>query len=282
MSKKAVLYLSFLLPLAVAGSAVGQMPGSVSDVNVIEVVQSGQINWTAGTIRTTGMGAAPEEITNPVQAAALAERAAVTVARRNLLEIIKGVRVDSETIVENFITTSDVIKTKISGQIQGAQVVEKRNLTAGGVEVVMEIKLRGAFSDTILPQTPTFPQITEEPGKFVPDKVYTGLVINAKGLNLRPAMAPKIMNEQGEEIYGSAFISRDYAVTQGMVGYSRSMLDAVKNERVADTPVVVRALKSSGNTNTDLIIGNSDALALIAAARNLNFLQQCKVMIVLD
>ncbi len=39
----------------------------------------------------------------------LAERAAVVDARRNLLEIIKGVYITSETVVEDYMVSSDIV-----------------------------------------------------------------------------------------------------------------------------------------------------------------------------
>lgn len=286
MFKRCGLILSLLLVFMVTPLAA-QMVGSVSELNnVLERMGEGYINWSVGTVRATGIGAVPENVSNPVQAAAMAKRAAVTVARRNLLEIVKGVRVDSETVVNNFVTASDLIKTQVRGFIQGAQIVEEKNLSYGGVEVVMEIKLRGPFADTVLPKVSRI-QIPPAAGATSvavaqPDKVYTGLVVDARGLGVRPAMAPKVLNEKGEEFYGSAYVSRDYAIQQGMAGYSRDVKAASENERVTDSPLIVKAIKASGSSNSDLIISDQDAQTLQNASRNLKFLNQCKVMIVVD
>ena len=75
----------------------------------------------------------------------MAERAAQVVAYRNLLEAVKGVRVDSTTLVENFITTSDVIKTEVSGIIQGSMVMDKKYMSDGSVEITVGMKLTGAL-----------------------------------------------------------------------------------------------------------------------------------------
>ena len=284
MLRKCALTVGLAAALLVT-PAGAQMLGSVGEMNVIEVIGNGQVNWTVGTVRATGIGAYPPNASNPVQAAAMAERAAITVARRNLLEIVKGVRIDSSTTVENFVATSDVIKSKVRGFIQGARVVEKKTLPAGGISVVMEIKLRGPFADTLLPeviQTPVAPSVRPSTPAKAPDTVYTGLVVDARGLGVRPAMAPKIIDEKGEEIYGSAYVSRNYAIQQGMAGYSRSLEAARKNERVTDKPLVVKALKSAGASSSDIVISNVDARTLQAAAQKLKFLEQCKVMIILD
>ena len=41
-------------------------------------------------------------------------------------------------------------------------------------------------------------------------------IIDAKGLNAKPAMSPKVVDENGQEVYGSAYVSREFAVQQGM------------------------------------------------------------------
>ncbi len=56
----------------------------------------------------------------------MARRAALTDARRNLAESVKGFRIDSSTTVKDFVTQSDVINTSLSTFLRGVQVVEYR------------------------------------------------------------------------------------------------------------------------------------------------------------
>lgn len=83
---------------------------------------TGEINWVHGYISVTGQGAAVRG--SLAQARPLARRAAVSDAQRNLLEIIKGVKIDSTTTVENFVVTSDVIQSHVNGLVKGAHVVK--------------------------------------------------------------------------------------------------------------------------------------------------------------
>jgi hypothetical protein len=95
-------------------------------------------------------------------------------------------------------------------------------------------------------------------------------------------MAPKILDENGKEIYGSAMVDREYAVQQGMVGYAKDLSAAQANSRVTDRPIIVKALRTSGPAKCDVVVSNSDAAKLAAAGENLSFLQKCRVMVVLD
>ena len=263
------------------GSASAQLMGSITDVETA-VGSTGKVDWTTGVVTAVGIGAPPANAANPAQARAMAERAAQVVAYRNLLEAIKGVRVDSTTLVENFMVTSDVIRTQVSGFVQGATVMDKKYMSDGSVEVTVGMKLSGALADALLPKEPAAPPtgIVAAPGAA--GQVFTGLIVDARGLGVRPAMAPKVLNEAGQEVYGSAWINRDWAVREGMAGYLKDPLQAQQNPRVTDKPLLVKAIKASGDARVDVVISNADAAMVHGATQNLSFLEKCKVIILVD
>lgn len=283
MSAKRSSYLALMIVtflVSAAGNASAQLVGTIKDV-VESAGSSGKVDWTTGVITSVGIGAPPAQPANAAQARAMAERAAQVVAYRNLLEAVKGVRVDSTTTVENFMVTSDVIKTEVSGIIQGAMVMDKKYMSDGSVEVTVGMKMSGALADALLPKDlgtrPSLPAGSASSGQL-----YTGLIVDARGLGVRPAMAPKILNEDGKEIYGSAWISRDYAVREGMVGYLKDPAAAQSNPRVTDKPLLVKAVKVSGDAHVDTVISNADAAAIQSASQNLSMLEKCRVIILVD
>ncbi len=251
---------------------------------VVQQFDQGSINWSTGKVVAVGIGAPPDKPANMAQARAMARRAAITVARRNLLEISQGVQVDSMTLVKDFTVKSDIIRTSVQGVVRNAQVIDTAYMSDGSVEVTMVMSLGGEFANVILPPPPMgteFPM--PPPGTEMPtSQVYTGMVIDARGLGARPAMAPKIVDESGKEIYGSAMVNREFAVQQGMVGYAKDLSAAQGNNRVTDRPVTIKALRTSGAAKCDVVISDSDAAKLTSAAENLSFLQKCRVMVVLD
>jgi hypothetical protein len=273
--------MAVVIMTLIGSSAFAQLVGTIKDVET-SVGSSGKIDWTTGVITSVGIGAPPAQPANAAQARAMAERAAQVVAYRNLLEAVKGVRIDSTTTVENFMVTSDVVRTQVSGFVQGAMVMDKKYMSDGSVEVTVGMKLTGALADSLLPKTPPAPPtgIVATPG--VTGQAFTGLIVDARGLGVKPAMAPKILNEDGKEVYGSAWINRDWAVREGMAGYLRDPLQAQQNPRVTDKPLLVKALKASGDARVDVVISNADAAMLQGAAQNLSFLEKCKVIILVD
>jgi len=249
-----------------------------------QVANYGNINWQDQIIRSTGIGAPNPKMPLAAQRAGALE-AAKRVALRNLLETVKGMTINSETTVENAMISSDIINTRVSGVVRNFKVVDQRYMSDGSVEVDVEIPLSGVLTDALLPVQPGMPMAPGQgyQGTFSQQSaVFTGLIINAKGTELRPAMAPKIVDEQGNEIYGTGYVSRDYAVQIGVVGYEKDVNRASKNERVTDNPLVIKGLKATGSTECDIVVSNADGQRILSAAKNLNFMEQCKVMVILD
>ena len=281
LRKKIFLTVVMAVLILAAGSVLAQMAGTVTDV-VNPVGSTGKIDWTTNVITAVGIGAPPAQPANAAQARAITERTAQAVAYRNLLDAVKGVRVDSTTTVENFMVTSDVIKTEVSGFIQGATIMDKKYMSDGSVEVTVGMKLTDALADALLPKGTTPPVPPVGATSTAPGQIYTGLIVDARGLGVRPAMAPKILNDNGKEVYGSVWINRDWAVREGMVGYLKDPAAAQTNPRVADKPLMVKAVKAAGDARVDVVISNADAATIQGASQNLSMFEKCRVIILVD
>lgn len=69
----------------------------------------------------------------------MARRAAIMDAYRQLLEALKGVRINSKTTVKDFVTENDEIAAATAGFLKGAQVTQTRYLSDGTCEVEMYV-----------------------------------------------------------------------------------------------------------------------------------------------
>ena len=295
MKKYAILAIAFVGLLILPGSVYCQQWQ-----DLVEQIATGDINWTKGVVQAKGIGAPPERYYGKPQARPMAVRAAKLDAMRNLLEATKGVRISSTTLVKDFAVTSDIIMSQIEGMVKGAQVVHQEYMSDGTVEVTMQMSLMGGFAQLILPMEikqvesiRPIPPVHKEPLPPIVKKpsapalkpvseVFTGMVIDSRGINARPAMAPKILNENGEEVYGSAYVSREFAVQQGMSGYAKDLTAAQSNPRVTNSPLTVKGLRTEGHGRSDIVISNADASKLRSASEHLTFLKKCRVMIVVD
>jgi hypothetical protein len=296
--------------LSIAGVAVGQDKVSASEW-VEKIGNRGSVNWTDGYIEAVGIGAPPQRNIGTPQARPMALRAAQVDAYRNLLEVVNGVRVDSTTTVKDFTVESDIINTQVQGIVKGAKTMKQEYLSDGTVEVIVRMPMAGNFAAVIIPRMlekrqaapmPATPQapapapaVSQAPAPVAPQapviiivspasggEVFTGLVVDARGIQARPAMSPRIIDEKGQEVYGSMNVDREYAVQQGMSGYARDLTAAQSNARVTNSPVSVKGIKTEGAGRSDIVIANADAEKIRASGDNQSFLKKCRVMIVLD
>lgn len=287
MKSKIVVAICMMVSVFFLCAGLGFCQEKVSGSEWTQIVEQmgdkGKINWSEGYIEALGIGAPPERYIGKPQARPMALRAARVDAYRNLLEVTKGVRVDSTTVVKDFTVQSDVINAQVEGLIKGAKVVNQEYMSDGTVEVTVRMPIAGGFSEIIVPRAlDKKPEVAPPAPPAAAGVVYTGMVIDARGIQARPAMSPRILDENGKEVYGSMNVDREYAVQQGMSGYARDLTAAQSNPRVTNNPVSIKGIKTEGPGRSDIIISTADAEKIRSATDNLSFLKKCRVMIVLD
>jgi hypothetical protein len=230
LSIAAIIGLLFLF----SGAAICQDRISASEWT--EKIGQGTVNWSAGYIEAVGIGAAPDRSIGKANARPMALRAAKVDAFRNLLEITKGVRVDSATTVKDFVVESDVINAQVDGLVKGGVVVDQQYMSDGTVEVRVRMPLYGNLAQVMIPASiekrrtlppPEKPAVSAPPVS-TPPMAYTGLVVDARGISARPAMSPRIFDEDGREVYGKDNHSRRGLLM--MVNKRRSLLDYLKKK----------------------------------------------------
>jgi hypothetical protein len=274
---------------------------SAQDDFIGDVFENGSINYGDRTIQAIGIGFIPENVINAGQARRSAMRIAKQDALRQLIEIVNGVNVTSETTVSGAMF-DDVIKTQVQGAIRGArQIGQPKYLSDTSVEVVYEVKMAD-ISRVLLPMAEKAPTLTfdnvnvtasgtvaaapeqQQAGTDTGVKSggVTGIIIDGTGLGLRPAMSPRILNQGGSVVYGPGQYSRDYAAANGVAGYAKSLDQAKNDTRVQGNPLIIRGASTSGSTSADVIISNADAGRLAVADGAGGLLKNCRVIIVLD
>ena len=255
---------------------------------VVTQLEGGSVDYSAQAINAVGIGFVPTNAVNAGQARRMALRIAKQDALRQLIEIVNGVTLTSETTMSGAMV-DDVINTKVRGFIRGArQVGQPKYLSDTSVEVEFTVPMSG-ISDIILPPVtaPVAPAnntvATESVGSpTTASGGVSGLIIDARGLSARPAMAPRILDQNGNAVYGPGKYDRKYAVTNGVAGYSKTLEAASKDPRVAGNPLVIKGLSTAGTNRTDITIANADVSRIDVADRNGNILKDCRVLILLD
>jgi len=263
----------------------------------VQYFESGKINWTKGILQSKGFSSCTDKdkINGDIDTWVL--EAAIQKGRRNLLKTIYKVRIDSTTLVEEIISSNLDIRDEILSMVNKAPVIQQKSFGDGTIEVTLEMDMLFAFSQLILPeeitQIATIKHVLNEKRKFKEETgsgsnqtmiplENTGLVVMATGLDVLPSMAPKILDENGEQVYGSTFASRNFAVQYGMSAYVRDFSEQLNNQRVGKNPLVVRGVRTSGTGFSDIVISNADSSKIRSSSINLSFLKKCRVVIVLE
>jgi len=129
------------------------------------------------------------------------------------------------------------------------------------------------------PPLPASPS-PEAPAVEFKGGVATGLVVDGRGLGLRPALLPRIIDAQGQEVYVGQVVTRTNAVEQGVAGYAKDVNAAANNFRVTDNPAVIKGVRVSGAARTDIVVAQADAQMLRSLGNKGDFLENCRVIIV--
>jgi hypothetical protein len=249
-------------------------------------------NWTTQVITAKGVGFPPPTAVSPAHGRTLAAEAAEVLARRNLLAIIQGVAIDSIQTVSNAMLADNAVAAGVRGIVLGAQVMETREHPDGRVEVTIAMRATGPLADVLIPRpstprppTPVAvqpPSPAPAPRPTPPPVIYSGLVIDARGLGAKPAMAPKVLSEGGQEVYGNSVVDRTWLAKHGMASYQKDLAAAQAHDRVANRPLTIKAVAVTGANKTDVVISTADARLLLGAGPHLAFLDQARVVLVVD
>jgi len=247
----------------------------------VQNLSGSTIDWGDQTIMATGIGT-PNPKLSPAQQRTSALTSARIDAYRRLMEVIKGINLTGETVVNNSMVESDVIRVTVEGTLRGFRTVgSPRYMEDGTVELDVEVSLAGKILGVLLP--PTGSKQVEYEGKEIPSNPsgsYTGMIVDCRGLGVQYALSPRLLNESGEEVYGPDWVDRDTATEKGITQYGTQESEFAS--RVGNNPVKVKGMRAAGTNNCDVIVSNADAVVLSSTDENLLFMDQCKVAFLVD
>jgi len=112
----------------------------------------------------------------------------------------------------------------------------------------------------------------------VPSATYTGLVLDARGLDVQRAMGPRIVDEDGRVLYPDPNHVPDMTFLQdhGMAAYVK---DAREAPRSGDHPLTVWVVRLAGPGHDDLVVSRKSGRRLMDADAEDGFLSRWAVSI---
>ncbi|HET6436656.1 MAG TPA: hypothetical protein VFG59_01245 [Anaeromyxobacter sp.] len=242
--------------------------------------EEGKVDWEHKMVKCTGSGAAnlKDADGNPAVARIGAEKAARLDALRNCLSTLRGVQIDAGHTVGRALDSDAALSGRVQGLVRGFRVAGKpRYFSDGGVEIDVEVPLEGALSDALLPRPEGVAPAAVEPAPALGGP--TSLVVDARGQKVVPALAPKVRDETGQEVYGPGTLDEAGRRSGGGAAYAPDLDSARKElrERLGERPLVVQAVRVEGS---DLVISKADAARI--GGLTPSFLAQGKVVILAD
>jgi hypothetical protein len=227
------------------------------------------VDWHNQLVRATGSGAPDVNAATPSQARTAADKAARADALRNLLTQLKGIQITAGKTIGAAMADEEV-RTRVETLARGYRISAKRYYSDMGMEIDVELPL-AALTDVFGPASAAIAS-----GR-AGDKKNTGLIVDARGLKLTPYLAPRLIDESGQELYGIDRLSEQARRSSGVAAYALGMEQAKKSLRVGDRPLVLRGLEAKGS---DIVLGAEERKKL--GDGNNPYLLDGRVIIVID
>ncbi len=246
------------------------------------------IEWTRGVIIAHGVSRISlSERGRPVdpdsgsvmslnQARMEAYRKAGERALESMTGLIKNIKIDADTTLTDLLEQSEVFRSRIAHIIQDRTKMKEYPVDFHSSVCRAELKIVD-----ILPAIPYLYPMDEMPVRIdnpIPTN-YTGLVVDARGMDIVPMMLPSIFNEEGLEVYGRYFVDIHSASRYGMVSYAFNEDEAMKSRRAGTRPyyaVAIRGMKGCP------VVSDRDVRKLFSGAGTLESLKRCRVIFIID
>lgn len=291
--------------------SVGYAPAALADED------KGGIDWANGYIMAVGHGTAKAS-----EARGKARLKAVTAAKvdaqRNLLEVIRGVKITAQTTVQDSMLVEDLVRTRIEGMLKGAFMAGEPQLEmvdgAPVATVIMKVCLNGGPAECaarpslvsaldlperpVPPYVPTVELTAPEPPKLPPpaavpqggswrppvydsSKPVSGLIFCLDGRHFERELLPVVITQGQPDkvtVYSVKTVTPGVVRTYGVVRYTDSVEGARQQQVLGANPMIVFA---DSVTRENMIMIRSQDAKLIreTTSHGNNYLNQAKVVI---
>lgn len=117
---------------------------------------------------------------------------------------------------------------------------------------------------------------------------YTGLVVDARHLDVRRGISPRIYSESGQLIYGGVLAPQDLVQERGIVGYGSELTPELLTRLQVDpdypytAPLTVTAIGVVDPAKTSVYISNEDTQRILEAMAQYDFFARYAVIFLVN
>ncbi|MSP55211.1 MAG: hypothetical protein EXR69_06350 [Myxococcales bacterium] len=247
------------------------LPQAMAIAPIVRELPHGMVNWTtldlcseASQANSSGSMAGYE---------ALEGRARAEVGPL-MLKLAREVRMDAGHTTGDLMGSTDAVADKLDASVSLWEVTEARYYTSGRVHIEVCLPIQAWLR-------PQLSRIATGADRGTPPVVpVSGLVIDARGLSVEPAINLEVRDATGVVLYSAASMTSFAASQRPIVVYVSDPADPVAVRRAGEQPVIVKAASVVDEVN--LVLDDEGAASLREAAGSAGFLAQGTVVVVLD
>ncbi|MBN2040244.1 MAG: hypothetical protein JW864_09400 [Spirochaetes bacterium] len=261
--------------------------GGISSGKITDNSAPSSVNWQKGFIAAKGFASIEFRKGIPVDAVTgetislnkarkASYYAAVEISKTSITEAVKNLRIDSRNNMLDIMTNNPETQRIISEAINKSVIY--MNHPSGFDSSACEARLN--FKNIIESLPYDFPSNDLPVRAEIPvSTAYTGLIVDCRGVAVKPMLFPSIYSDEGLEIYGKNYINSNYAVKGGMVSYCYDDKQALSDSRAGQKPYYANAVKT---INSCPVLSEKDTRRLLSSKITRNNLKQCRVILIID
>ena len=241
------------------------------------------VDWEQMKLRVFGSSQiTPQDSGNVIDWQFKAARSAEQNLLRSFIDAMKYIQMDGYQTAHE-VLLHDLERNK---QIyQYCDRIKARSIRYNETDATVEKAFDFYGSDGFIPilfkagkDTGNFPEYDS----YVFSTAFSGFVIDARGLNRKTTIAPRIFDQEHNLVYSADLMERYYFTKWGAVQYVTDPNDRRIGERVGENPFRIVAIPDNRLLDTDMSIFTEDAWILLRHQTTKSNLQMGRVVIIID
>lgn len=238
---------------------------------VLEPLSDGNVDWTGLRLLAASEGVPSSGVMINLETL---EGDARSRLGPRMLKLAREVRITSDRTAGDLLDARDPVADRIDDNLSLWEVYEVRYYASGGVQMEGALPLQSWLRPALVSLAKGVERTAP------PTSPISGLVVDARGIEVDYALGPSLYDPQGAALYGIASLTALSASQRSPVVYVHDPADVAAARRAGAQPLFVRA--TAVRDGCDLVIDAADAGKLVAAAADAPFLLQGNVVIVVD
>jgi hypothetical protein len=207
--------------------------------------------------------------------------------RRHLYNALQAVRINSSLTVGDLVAEDAALREELRGIVNNSVVLDRTVVPGERMRLRVEIKLWGELSEMLIPDSvwykqpsrPSHQDLDRSQGGSGRAMEYTGLIVDARGLDVSPSLICRIYGPEERLLYGPSVVRPSIAIGRGMAGYMEHRGKAMRATRSGRNPLILRAEDRAASQGCELRLSAEASEQLLPRPGDLGFLRQGKVII---